>query len=147
MIDRVVTKLYVWGDDLDPERVTELLKIEPSEWWRKGDPKVVTTPQGEMKVLRVHKRGCWLSRIREPAIHRNLSKQLQYWCDRLHPREAALRELKRRGFETYIDCYVNDGAVVHADLSSDLLEGLGGLGVGIELSFYDFAALSADDDD
>lgn len=36
-IDRVVVSLRFYGDDLDPERVTELLGCEPTQSYRKGD--------------------------------------------------------------------------------------------------------------
>jgi hypothetical protein len=37
-VERVSLKLSVWGEDLNPEDITSLLRCSPNDSWRKGDP-------------------------------------------------------------------------------------------------------------
>jgi len=140
-----VTKLYIWGEDLDPELISQYLKMKPFKAWRKGQPKIVTTPTGAVKVLSTpQKLGCWCVRIPESAVSKSLPEQLQYWNILLKRHEAIFCEFNRRKFDFYIDCFVNEGPTVSFDLAADLLESLGKLGLGIKVSFYDSNALFDD---
>jgi len=139
------TKLYIWGETLDPELISRSLNIEPFKAWGKGQPKIVTTPLGSVKVLSTpQKLGCWCSRIPESAVSSSLSEQLQYWNVLIRRHETVFRAFRRRRFDFYIDCFVNEGSTASFDLSADLLQSLGELGVGIKVSFYDSDALFED---
>src|SRR5947207_12646683 len=131
------SKLYVWGDDLDPKLVTERLGIHPDESWRKGDRERVVRPDGSVRSLDfVHSRRCWRRAIDEERKFWNVSAQLEHWCDLLSSQETAVQELRMYGYKVEIDCYINWGPVVLISIPSDLLKKLGNLGIELSLGFY-----------
>jgi hypothetical protein len=143
------SKLYVRGDDLDPQQVTTILGVEPSEAFRMGDH--LPYPRnhkdaGKPSDLIVHT-GTWKLDIdKEKKWSWDAAAQLDYWCVFLTTREAAIRELQARGYEVMIDCYIDEGPVVYVDLSTELMRTLANLGVALKLGFYDWANLQPDKD-
>lgn len=139
------SKLYIWNDDLDPDRVSGLLGIEPDIAWRRGERKLVSDPEGRMKVIGdVHKRGCWCKATGPEDRRQDISVQLERWCECLSQRRAQLETLNAEGNEIYIDCYISHGPIVVVDLPAMLLARLGALGIGVKLNFYDVAGLFGD---
>jgi hypothetical protein len=132
------SKLYVWFDDFDPIRVTELLGIEPDEAWHKNDRKVVTTLAGKKTMLEaVHRRGCWYRSIRPNMRHLEVEAQIEYWCQLLMAHMSALDELQAAGCEVIIDCYISSGPVIYIDLSPEFLQQLVKLKVRLTFGIYD----------
>lgn len=132
------SKFYVWGEDLNPEEVTELVGARPDFAWRKGDARAVSVPTRHNKApIESHRLGCWCRAIDARRRRHDLSKQLQYWYTHLSTRQGQLSKLARRGYDMYIDCFINEGPIFAVELTSALLAGLGSLGIGIKLSFYD----------
>ncbi len=131
------SKLYVWGDDLDPEVITDRLGITPDKAWKKGDQQYVVRSDGSIRYLDfVQRRGCWRRAIDEKRKYWDVAAQLDYWCDLLSSRDAGVRELQTYGYEMTIDCYINWGPTVLIDLPSNLLQKLGNFGIELSLGFY-----------
>jgi Domain of unknown function (DUF4279) len=132
-------KLIVHGDDLDPEQVTTILGVEPSGAHRKGDH--LRFPPGHERagepgglILRT---GMWRLEVdKEKKWEWDAAAQLEYWCVFLMRREAAIRELQARGYELMIDCFIDEGPVVYVDVSVELMQTLGNLGVALKFGFY-----------
>jgi hypothetical protein len=132
-------KLCVRGDELDPQQVTALLGVEPTEAYRKGahlrfppNHKDAGKPGG--LIVRT---GVWrLEVAKEKKREWDAASQLDYWCVFLTSREAAIRELQARGYEVMIDCFIDQGPVVYVDVSVELMQILGNLGVALKFGFY-----------
>jgi hypothetical protein len=133
-------KLYVRGDDLDPQQVTTLLGVEPSEAYRRGDhlrypPNHKDAGQPGSLIIRT---GTWrLDVDEEKKWSWDAAAQLDYWCVFLTNRETAVRELQALGYEVRIDCLIDEGPVVYLDVSVELMRILGNLGVALQFCFYD----------
>lgn len=50
--------------------------------------------------------------------------------------EAGIRELRARGYDVMIDCFIDEGPVVYVDVSVELMQRLGNLGVALKFGFY-----------
>ena len=132
-------KLYVRGDDLDPQQVTALLGVEPSEAYRRGDhlrypPKHKDADRPGSLIVRT---GTWRLDIdQEKRWSWDAAAQLDYWCVFLTSREPVIRELQQRGYDVMIDCFIDEGPVVYLDVSVELMRTLGNLGVALKFGFY-----------
>ena len=132
------SRLYVWGDDLDPKRVTEMLGIEPDRTYRRGDRKFRLNSDGKLEPMNfVYPRGLWRRAIDEGKQSWDVAAQLEYWCGLLGSRGVALNELRQQGYEIEIDCYIECGPVALMNLPASLVQKLGMLGIGLSFGFYD----------
>jgi hypothetical protein len=137
-------KLRIRGDDLDPHQVTKLLGLEPSEAHRLGDhlPYPPNHKDAGKPSDLIARTGTWkLAVDQEKKWSWDAEAQLDYWCVFLTTREAAIRELQGRGYEVILDCFLDEGPVVYLDLSAELMQTLGNLGVVLKFAFYDSANL------
>ena len=140
-------KLYVRGDDLDPQLVTTLLGVEPSEAYLKGEHKIlrVNRESPAKPSNLIVRTGTWrLDVAEEKKRSWDAAAQLEYWCAFLMSREAAVRELQAHGYEVMVDCYIDEGPIVYLDLSVALMQALGNLGVALKFGFYDGENLQAE---
>ncbi|MGC2495612.1 DUF4279 domain-containing protein [Candidatus Binatus sp.] len=132
-------KLCVRGDDLDPQQVTILLGVEPTDAYRKGEhlrfpPK--HKDAGKPSSLIVQS-GMWRLEVdKEKKWEWDATAQLDYWCVFLMRHEAGIRELRARGYDVMIDCFIDEGPVVYVDVSVELMQRLGNLGVALKFGFY-----------
>jgi hypothetical protein len=132
-------KLFVRGDNLDPRLVTTLLGIEPTEAYRRGDHLRFPANHkdaGKLGALIVQT-GTWrLDVDEEKKWAWDAAAQLDYWRVFLKSRETAIRELQERGYDVMIDCFIDEGPVVYVDVSVELMQTLGRLGVALKFGFY-----------
>jgi hypothetical protein len=130
--------LIILGDDLVPENVTELLKIEPNQMWRMGERKSFVRRDGTVEYFdSIYERGGWKAFIPDEKEDLELHEQLTYWCDLLEGRESVMHELEGQGCWLQINCYVSTSATASIILSADLQRRLANL--RLELSFSIFA--------
>jgi hypothetical protein len=142
-----VTTLYIWGDDLDPGEITELLGIQPQISWRQGDRSFKVNRKGEITTEPTglyHRRGMWKRRIDETKQSWKVSEQLVDWCDTLRQRGSRLKSLRDRGYDVSIDCYIDEGPIVLFELPLTLLERLVEFGIALSFGFYDEVGLSSE---
>lgn len=134
-------KLLIWGHDLDPQRVTELLKTKPDVAYRAGDRSYKLKPDGTRDLTRptrlVHRVGRWARAIHGTAKNWTASGQLAYWNDFLTKRKTAIRTLLASGYKIEVDCYIDEGPIVYVEMAPALMAGLGSLGISVRLAFYD----------
>lgn len=136
------TTLYVSGDDLDPQEVTQLLGLDPDDSHRPGDRSFKVKPDGtpdpNMPTRYVFKRGGWRRAIDDDKRRSwDVSAQLEYWCAFVSERAEAVRALQSRGNQVSIDCYINEGPVVYVDLVPSLMHKLGALNIKVSFGIYD----------
>lgn len=130
--------LIILSDDLVPERISELLKIEPNQTWRRGERKSFVQPNGTVIYFdSVYEWGGWKSFIPDEKQDLELHERLAHWCNLLEGRESVMRELEEQGCWLQINCYVSTSATASIILSADLQRRLASL--RLELSFSIFA--------
>lgn len=128
--------LIVLGVDLDPDRVTELLDLAPSQAWRKGQNKSITGYDGETRSYDgIYEWGGWKLWLPEEMRAMPLLSQLMHWSQILKERAAEVLELKEQGFTLELNCSVS-GRVYTVQVPSALQASLGCLGVDLDLTFY-----------
>lgn len=129
--------LIILGDDLVPENVTELLKIEPDQMWRRGERKSFVCPDGTVEYLdSISEWGGWKAFIPDEQQALELEEQLTYWCDLLEGLEPVMRELEEEGCRLWISCYVSTSAPTSIILSADLQQRLAALRLELEFSIF-----------
>jgi Domain of unknown function (DUF4279) len=132
-------RLCVRGEYLDPQQVTTLLGVAPTEAYRKGEHlpfppnhKDAGKPSGLIVPS-----GIWRLEVdKEKKWEWDAASQLDYWCVFLTSREPAIRELQERGYDVMIDCFIDEGPVVYLDVSVEVMQALGKLGVALKFGFY-----------
>ena len=129
-MDKAHVAFCVFGFGDNPSVVTELMGVEPTEVWAKGDP---TT--GHPAVARNHSR--WV--LKSPLdLERDVEDHIEALLSILERRSAAVFKVAER-FDTQITC-----AVYYADftpgihLSEDLIRRVAALGLCIDLDLFFF---------
>jgi len=130
------TTLMVLGDDLDPDRVSADLRLEPSQCWRKGEASLRladgTTRLREGK----HEWGGWKLFVTPEQKDRPIESQLEFWVGLLQSRIAALKRLRLLGFECALDVFVTSSGTASISLPNQLQKEVTALGLDVRLSFW-----------
>jgi hypothetical protein len=132
-------KLSVRGDDLDPQQVTALLGIAPTEAYFRGErlPFPANHKDAGKPSDLIVRSGLWRLEVdNEKKWSWDAASQLDYWCVFLTSRATAIRELQARGYDVMIDCLIDEGPVVYVDVSVEVMRALGKLGVSLKFGFY-----------
>lgn len=123
--------LIITGDDLDPERVTEILQLSPSQSWKRGEKKVFRSGRKF-----VYPWGGWKLFQKENTNEEGLEKQFEWWVDALASKSIQIRQLEEMQCFAVLDCYIAVPDAATAQLSPELLSKIARIGVGIELNFF-----------
>jgi hypothetical protein len=128
----------ILGDHLIPEKITEVLKIEPSEVWLKGQQKSYINNEGAVnKFGDIYEWSGWKCFIpEEEKACLELHEQLIWWCNQLEGRESAMHELEKKGCSLQISCFISTNSTASIILSADLQQRLSN--IRLELSFSIF---------
>ena len=100
-IDRVTVSLRFFGDDLDPEQVTDLLGCRPTLSHRKGD----ILPS--KRVRRIAKTGSWLLIIPEGETG-TLEQKLSYLLDSVSADFAVWANLQRFQHDVFCGLFLEE---------------------------------------
>ena len=131
--DEIRAELIFVGDGVDPDKITSVTGVEPSQAYRKGD---VIEKQPEQ----VRHKGLW--RLRSGvAPDRPLDEHIHGLLDRLESGVAAISELARGGQHAKLYCGLfTEGAPVgtgvEVRLESDTLRRMADTGAPFELRVY-----------
>ena len=129
------TLLIVLGRDLDPDRVSGLLGIQPDQAWRRGERQSFKRKDGTtLQFKRRHGRGGWKAWIKGPARKRTVPAQVRLWCRRLLAKRRAIKKLQQLGYSVIIDSCAAAPEFVHFD--ADLHRQLADLNVSLDITFY-----------
>lgn len=128
--------LVILDYDLDPDQVSEVLSLVPSQAWRKGEKKKYTRWDGTVVVFdSIHEWGGWKLWLSGELKQIPLDAQLNHWLQILNERSAEIKQLKENGFEITLDCTLTTR--VHClHLPAVLQARLGELGVDLEVTVY-----------
>lgn len=131
------TMLVITGAAMDPDQVTNSLRLKPQQVWRRGEKKTLSTADGRSRELdSTHDRSGWKCWLEEPYSGLELCDQLSHWAETLTPHATVLNSFKRNGAAVVLDCFITTSRAVGVAISSDLQAKFGELGVDLEFSFY-----------
>jgi|GEM_PF-3450277 len=137
------TTLMVLGGDLIPQRVTELLGLEPSQSWLRAERRSFVRNDGTIHYFdSVHEWGGWKCLVPDDKKGIELTEQLEWWCELLVGREPALRELEAQGYWLRMDCFVGASGSATIEVSADLQKRLSRLRLNLTICFSPDACLS-----
>ncbi len=92
--------LRIYHDDLDPDRITGLLGIEPSDTQVKG--RVITTQYGRKFKPPI---GGWFLSSKGIVESRDVRRHVDWILDRLESKDDALKGLQADGHRMDISCF------------------------------------------
>ena len=127
---------YFWiaADELPHQDISSALKLEPTEYWDKGDPG---------KYIQQQKQARWVYRSPLPSSEMFLDSHLAAVVDVLQERSEQLKALKNK-YEVGINCvgyYTEANPGFH--LSEQLIQKCASLGLSVDFDLY---CLGSDDD-
>jgi hypothetical protein len=130
-LDRSSATLRISGDDLDPDRVTELLGCTPTKAQRKGD--TFTNPTSG--YTRTAKVGMWRLEAAD-RMPEDLDGQIAEILSKLTPALDVWRALSER-YELDLFCgFFLDKTNEGLDVSSESLLALGQRGISLGMDIY-----------
>jgi len=128
--------LLVTAENLDPAKVTELLGLEPTQEWRKGERKVYRSATGELKQLdSIHEWGGWKLWPKEAFWDLQFEDQLRHWGDLLSSKGDQLRSLRVGGASVVLDCFLITSETVDFHVPAELQAQLATLGIDLYFAF------------
>ncbi len=129
--------LIVTGTDLDPDAVSELLGLAPTQTWRKGEYKRFERPDGTVRQFgSIHEWGGWKCSLWIDHQDAPLCEQINSAVDTLASRATALAELRADGNDVELNCSDSSSGSSHLPLSRHLLKQLVDLSVDLDVTVY-----------
>jgi hypothetical protein len=124
--------LVVTGRTLDPDSVTQLLGITPSESWRAGEPLEVS---GHL-IKTARDEGGWKYHFDRDRRDASVEFQLEAWTHILHDKTDALKHLRSEGNYCRLSWFAASGATVSIVIPSEMQLELARLGLDWEISIF-----------
>jgi hypothetical protein len=125
----------ITADVLDPLEISDLLKLEPTRAWQRGNPTTVSNKHGATRLLGGrHKNSGWKLFAEQAWKSLSLEDQFEKWLHLLQPKKSELQLLSRRGYRCTLDVFVTRPENFTCAFEPASLKALGDLGVGIVLS-------------
>jgi hypothetical protein len=134
------THLIFCRDDVDPEVVTRILQLSPTESLRVGDEAHYPW-NGQRFVSNV---GLWKLRLPPagPGADWRVEDQLARWVEFLQPESGALRELTELDYRPYLDCKA-EARSLSLCIDPEVLTALGALSIALSVWLYEFPKADA----
>jgi hypothetical protein len=121
--------LIITGDDLEPDDVTLLLELAPSQAWRRGEKRVFDSGSEH-----IYEWGGWKLWLDDEKKNLELEDQLAYWCELLEAKREVLHDFVRQGYWVRLDCYISTSSIAPFRLEWELQKKL--VELGADLDFH-----------
>ena len=129
--NRNQTQLVFCRENVDPDFVTHLLGLSPSEALKVGEPTGIWGgPETPSQI------GVWKLDLPGPDADDTVEEQLARWVEVLHPKTEALASLRAADYAPYIDCKAERGSLSLC-IEPALLSALGKLDVSLSIWLYE----------
>ena len=125
------TQLIFCNKDVNPNDVTRLLGLTPSESVSVGDTAV--RDNGHQYISHL---GIWKHHLINADFTHTVEEQIAQWLKLLEPKSAALSQLKALGYRPYLDCKADQGSLSLC-VEPDLLVQLGKLNIALSVWLYE----------
>ncbi|NOJ80181.1 DUF4279 domain-containing protein [Myxococcus xanthus] len=129
---QISVALRLFHPDLDPERVSSALGINPQHAWKAGEPR--RTPEGE-SLPGVYPSGYWSIR-RDLSEEAALDEFLASWVRELEPHASLLQEISSSGGNAEFYVIWKYGATPRDTLGRGLLLAMAALGIDLSLEVF-----------
>jgi hypothetical protein len=125
------TELVFCDGNVDPELVSRLLVLSPSESYKAGDE--ISLGYMSSRIAPV---GLWRMPLpgADPSVA--VEQQIERWLVLLTPKATALSELRQRGYRPYVDCKAQSGSLSLC-IAPDILTQLGSLGLALSVWLFE----------
>ncbi len=119
--------LMILGDDLEPSIVSDLLDLEPSQSWKRGEEKRLA------KSTSYHWGG-W--KRFSPETNDSVEEKIAFWIGVLEGKEKAFEIIRDNGWRASLDvfCAFLQGATF--SVSTDLSKKIGELNLELDFSLH-----------
>lgn len=121
----------VTGQDLEPDAITKLLSLSPSQSWSRGEKRIF--PNGREQI---YQWGGWKLFEDPSKSDLSLEQQISSWVEILSKCPAQLQQIKALKNNLVLDCYVEINDVVSPVLEAETLFSLGTLGLNIAFNIF-----------
>lgn len=135
--EKAHASIRVMGQELDPERLTQLARVAPTVCHRTGERETIIRADGTER-FRAHRTGLWGLRSKFNVSSDDLETHITWLLDQLKPFSDDLRTyLSRPGITAEMFCYRSSyrwPLVLAFDVN--VLEGMATLGMNLVLDIY-----------
>jgi len=101
-----VTHLIFCREDVDPDVVTKILCLEPTESVRVGD-----SEKYDNGSEYTSHNGVWKLELEDANRTETVEDQISRWVSLLEPKIEQLNQLKELGYSPYLDCIAEPGSL------------------------------------
>ncbi|HEX6903867.1 MAG TPA: DUF4279 domain-containing protein [Thermoanaerobaculia bacterium] len=124
----------VMGTDLDPDLVSQILGMEPSQSHKKGDPNIGKSGRRYSDFSE----GLWALSLQSKEAN-NLEERLSTIVELLRDREKELKSLRELGYrmDIFVGVFGESTGNLGFSIDSNLLSALGKLGLTLDFDIYD----------
>lgn len=132
--NRVLTNatLAVYADDLDPDKVSARLALEPTRSFRRGEAII-----GRRRRYGDHPIGGWLLSSRDHLVSDDLQAHLAWLLQRITPAAEGISVLVSEGFDVAIICVISGTELGGGPtIPSQALRDLARLGIPVDFDVY-----------
>ena len=123
--------LIISGEEMNPDIVTNLINLNPSQSWKKGDVKKFDSGRSFLRPF-----GGWKLYLPEEKLTSSLNDQLNYWCDLLMDRSESILVIKNLPCQVALNCFISTSNQALMALSSNVARQIGYLGIDLEFDFF-----------
>jgi hypothetical protein len=124
--------LIITGTSLDPGQVTRLIRMRPSQYWRRGEIKRV----GRLTFSSTHNEGGWKAHAPASVRNRPIEVQLKWWVKRLTSVASNIRRLRTQGNYCRLSWFIATHATASLVIPSSLQVALAKLHLDWEVSVH-----------
>jgi len=125
------TRLVFCRENVDPEEVSHLLGLVPSEAVRVGEP--LSYGNGYARESHL---GIWKLELPGACGADSVEEQIVQWLMLLEPLAGAFEQLKQMGYEPYLDCKASQGALSLC-VDPEVLVRIGNLNIALSVWLYE----------
>jgi len=126
-----VTHLVFCREDVEPDVVTRILGLEPTESVRVGDPAKYDNGSEYSSHL-----GIWKLELEDANLSETVEDQISRWVSLLEPKIEQLNQLKELGYSPYLDCIAEPDSLSLCIAPCSLLK-LGELNISLSVWLYE----------
>ena len=127
----------IYGDNLDPSEITNMLYIEPSISHKKNDPNTRVSKKGKLIQFSPYSSGLWSVSSKE-SQNAILEDHIKSLLILLEPVKDKLTELLNRGYKMDLFCgvFTHDCSQPGFNIDASILRRIGGLNISLGICFY-----------
>ena len=116
---------------MEPNTITRLLSLSPSQSWVRGEKRVF--PNGREHT---YQWGGWKLFEDTSKSDLSLEDQISSWSDVLSKLPEQIQKIRALKCNLVLDCYLEINEVASPVLDSELLAALGGLGIKVAFNIF-----------